>query len=282
VGRLSFSHIVTVGTSLLRNASIFYESKGSLSKDTLELMKNCSSLKMEEECARISGLAKKAGSSGNELIDAISDYFDQNKYSCCAEMASMEPFIECALKGKADMKVELLYYSDSGAAEMLSKFFQAKLSGMGIQADIRPINEMKNLWVGLFNLYLTVRELVKRFNSEGHIVMINITPGLKSEVAYSLLGSILSGAPSLAYYRHESMKRTVPIPFFNDRAIYSNAADSIKNALGKSLSSIGADGKILIVSCRLITGNSLCLDEIKGDDVECVKDLANRINLAQP
>jgi len=237
---ICYSHHVTIGTSLLRNASL--QKNSQFTQEEIDLLSNCarSNVEAEKECGR------RAGNRRDELLDKLRSYLFNNPFGVSAEINSMEPF----LNEKMVDKVTFYYYSDSGAAQLVYLLLEEFLKEIyNIEVKSSPIEGESNLAIGLPRLMNSIRENAK--NDAKCLTLLNITPGFKAETAYSMVGIVFSAIPALAYYKFETMKYTVGIPIFYRVETIKNTISELEKKVNYELEKLSKDELVLTLAARL-------------------------------
>lgn len=197
---MSEIHIVTVGTSILRNAA----QSSELPQEIAEKVKRwvISPPGSPEDVE-----AGEKGVPGQREFRAIYDLLKLEPRKMSAELNSIWLYLE---RGRIE-KAELLA-SDSGACEFCAKLLKEYLTEQGIEAEAHRIAGLgKSFDEGLYNLLDRVSTLVKLHREKGGKVYLNATGGFKPETAVLYAAACVLGADRV-YYIHETMKDVVEVP----------------------------------------------------------------------
>ncbi|MEM0008500.1 putative CRISPR-associated protein [Thermofilum sp.] len=199
------AHIVTVGTSIVRNLAQ-NASGQSVSSDILEKFKRWAQASPR---SREDAEAGERACSGCEEFEAGLRFLASKPYEVSAELNAMRSYLE---EGMVDAVV--LLSSDTGVSEFSGRLLEAYLSSEGKQVEtIRVPGLGLDFQEGLINLVDTVAGVVARYRGLGYRAWINLTGGFKLEAAVLYLVSCLSRlGVEKAYYIHEAMRSTVEVP----------------------------------------------------------------------
>jgi len=206
-------HVVTVGTSIVRNAASLASKCAVLEKWQSKL--SCwSTAGVDSECD------VEAGNSANPSSQVFRDVLAcvcSDPYSFSAELNSTLKFIE-RYPGRHEL---ILYATDTGTARFSARVIEHAVGECKLIEEAEStlsVREAKiiagfgrNFWTGLLNLVKEVAGDVKRYRSEYDLVVANLTAGFKPESGFLLLASALIGVDR-AYYIHETMREVVEIP----------------------------------------------------------------------
>lgn len=231
---IQFVHLVSVGTSILRNtynkikvsnATVPYESYlQGYDEDEINNLKNilgyCSdpSIMNDLKC----GSLLHHGSTARRILETL--LFNE-PFNMSAELNAMSHFIElrrdsCIVK---ELDEVILYHTDTNAgrisAELISEFLK---SACNIKVSIKQVNGLgsfNRLFEGLSNLVREVYCDIEKYRREGAVILLNLTGGFKPELGAFLLAGSLAGA-SAAYYIHEVARRPVFIPIVRVKPVY--------------------------------------------------------------
>ena len=220
-------HLVTVGTSILRNASrILPEGPGR------ELAGGCAMVPPgsgeDEECAR---LADAWGPGHEEILSLV----ERDPERLSAELNAMIPWIRA---GRASRVI--LYPTDTGpgrlSAAILRRYLARRLRGVEIAVEPVPGFSGEPVWRGGVELYRRVAgELRAWTREEGGVALLNATGGFKPETAYLVLaGTAYGNDRAAALYIHELHRKRTVIPLIYPGAKRLGAArDLLTRALAR-------------------------------------------------
>lgn len=170
--------IITVGTSILKNAS-----------GDKEFDEKCNN-PLGEEC--LDYLYKKLLMNPRKMsaeINTIWDYLNSKSIKSVTLLASETD------EGKASAKV-------------LQRYFRS----MGTEADITVVEKLGTAFeVGTVNLMDAISKSVKEGKKHGLSVLLNLTGGYKAESAMAYLSALLLGIEKILYM-HETLKHPVELP----------------------------------------------------------------------
>jgi len=207
---LKFLHLVTVGTSVFRNALVAASrGVGVLSgfKGVLERV--------------VSGGGLDSSVRGSGLFDALVSlvYMDPKRYS--AELNAFISVIDYL--GVSSFTHDIvLFASDTPESLWAARIIESairdyKLERENVIRDIRveSVDQLgRDFWPGLTNLLSRLVWHITRGKKEGYDrILVNLTGGFKPESAYSLLAVNIAGADA-AYYIHEVSREPVILPLF--------------------------------------------------------------------
>ncbi len=195
-------HIVTVGTSLLRNAEII--GKGLVPDRVLETFSKWARAPVRSlEDAEAGGRA----SEGTEEFEAALQILASDPYRASAELNAMRPYLEGGGVAAAS-----LLSTDSGAAYFCASVIAKYLRDSGVEADVHRIPQLGlDFDEGLYNLLDEVARLASEARKRGMPVYLNLTGGFKPETAALYALAPLIGA-NKAYYVHEFTRSHVELP----------------------------------------------------------------------
>ncbi len=217
-----YLHLVTVGTSVVRNAAFNVDKYNVLSKHRERLNRWArASIDSYED--------KEAGEHARESSEVFRDvysYVVSNPYGASAELNSLLKYLELlSSRGFKDVVHDIvLYPTDTGTSRFsamiikcfLERDFSPEIVGIASDHGIGVVEVVEvrgfghDFWKGLLNLVASVSKLRNRFN-EYDRVLANLTAGFKPETGFLLLVSSLLGIDT-AYYIHEYMREVVEIP----------------------------------------------------------------------
>jgi len=210
-------HVVTVGTSVVRNAASSAD-KCSLLERWRGKLDCWSKAGVDSDCDIEAG--NNAIPSSQVFKDVLACVCD-DPYSFSAELNSTLKFIE-KYPGVHEL---ILYATDTGTARFSARIIEHAVKECSKQwkpfekaESTLSVREAKivagfgrSFWTGLLNLVKEVAGDVKKYRSEYDLVVANLTAGFKPESGFLLLVSALIGVDR-AYYIHETMKDIVEIP----------------------------------------------------------------------
>ena len=220
MGDLLFLHLVTVGTSVVRNAYRF-------SKDYSILEKHVERLKNWSHAGPDTFWDKDAGEHARVSSDVFKDvlaFVSSNPRMASAELNSFLGYIDYLVdKGISDVVHDVvLYPTDTGTSLFCARVVKEYLEINGLNA-LRDKNHRlgkieietvpgfgKNFWRGLLGLVEKIGERIIKSKNYDRI-LANLTAGFKPESSFLLLVSSILGVDT-AYYIHEYMKNIVEIP----------------------------------------------------------------------
>jgi len=206
-------HVVTVGTSIVRNAASL-ASKCAVLEKWRDKLSCWATAGVDSECDVEAG--NNAVPSSQVFQDVLTCVCG-DPYSFSAELNSTLKFIE-RHPGRHEL---ILYATDTGTARFSARIIEhavkeCKLvekaeSSLSVrEAKIVP-GFGRSFWTGLLNLVKEVAGDVKKYRGEYDLVVANLTAGFKPESGFLLLASALIGVDR-AYYIHETMREVVEIP----------------------------------------------------------------------
>jgi len=198
-------HIVTVGTSIIRNLA-HNASRYSIPEELAKKYEKWSQATVRSaEDAEAGSRASRGCAEFEKALEILSG----DPYRLSAELNAMRIYLK---EGEVDAVV--LLASDSGASEFSAKVLGAYLEAEGKKVETRRVGDLGvDFQGGLLNLIDEVAMVLDRYRREGYRVWINLTGGFKLEAAVLYLVSCLSGiGVEKAYYIHEAMKETVEVP----------------------------------------------------------------------
>jgi len=198
---ISEVHIVTVGTSVLRNA------QGLVSE------------KCRDEIRRLLSSTEggEAGSLSPRCREEVKEALPRNPYSMSAELNAMKNFLEKNSPREKNSLRRLsivLYATDTVPGQVAAGILKEYLSSVMPNARImkKTVQNLgKNFWDGIVHLMREIITDVKRFKSKHATIYINATGGFKPETAAAIIAASLAGAHAV-YYIHERMRQPVWIP----------------------------------------------------------------------
>ena len=220
MGDLLFLHLVTVGTSIVRNAYCF-------SKDYSILEKHIERLKNWSQAGPDTFWDKDAGEHARVSSDVLKDvlaFVSSDPRLASAELNSFLGYIDYLVDKGINNVVHdvVLYPTDTGTSLFCARVIKEYLEINGLNA-LRDKNHRlgkteidtvpgfgKNFWRGLLSLIEKIGERIIKSKNYDRI-LANLTAGFKPESSFLLLVSSILGVDT-AYYIHEYMKNIVEIP----------------------------------------------------------------------
>ncbi len=220
---MKYLHLITVGTSIVRNAAMNVDKYNILSRHRDRLLKwarasiNSYEDKEAGEHARVS----------SEVFRDVYSYAVSDPYGSSAELNSFLKYLEL-LSNRGLKGIEhdiVLYLTDTGTSRFsakiisifLEKDFSSDIVEIARDHSIGSIEviEVKgfgyDFWRGLLNLVTNIASMLKKRASEYDRILANLTAGFKPESGFLLLVSSILGIDT-AYYIHEYMREVVEIP----------------------------------------------------------------------
>ncbi len=217
--RYRFTHIVTVGTSILRNALV-------------EARRGSRFLGVHSDV--LSGLVETPPGREEVIVSPSSRVFSDllafvgyDPYGASAELKAFLSLLEderlfpLVIPEGVRLEYEhrvILYHTDTHAGSLSSRLIREYLHSAVLPAghrligvEERQINGLgREFQPGLLNLVSVLVLDVERYSVDS-IVLLNLTGGFKPETGYALVSAGLAGA-SRAYYIHEMTNDVVTIP----------------------------------------------------------------------
>ena len=188
-------HIVTVGASLISNASRNWEDVKSI----LGGSKNIGDIEVKLGSGEVNR---------NQLHNELVKFLRDQGESASAEVASMFQFLE-----RKEIDLVYLLYTDTNVGDVCSRALQAYLKGLKVEAARLPVvgysDEKTFSREGLGNLATRVWDIVNRHKKNDR-VYVCATGGFKPET--SIITSIANIQAIPVYYRHETFRTHVAIP----------------------------------------------------------------------
>lgn len=267
-----FLHLVTVGTSVIRNASQSRNIDPGI-RDKLISWAMASPRSWEDVEAGNRAVP------GSDEFRAVLSYVSGNPRRASAELNAFIGYLEYLMsRGVVNVKHYIvLLGTDTGAGWFSTRILEEYLSNIreqdlsriwGIRehmikdVEARRINNLGiSFKDGLLNLIGVVKEIVSEKSGEYDRILANLTGGFKPESAAILIAAGLLGIDTV-YYIHEVMKEIAEIPVIplsidpQARKILENALnDKIGRAEQKLLDKIGlprTNRKLTIWSKKLL------------------------------
>lgn len=194
------AHIVTVGTSVLRNAV----QRGALPPEILSKVKAWAQAPpLSKDDVEAGEAARRGGEEFRALLQLLAS--EPRVYS--AELNAMWPYLE-----RKSVSAAALLASDSGASHLCASLLEEYLRGSGVECEVHRVPELgRSFETGLYNLLDAVVSLSAKYRGRGLSVYLNVTGGFKLETAVLYLAASLVGADRV-YYIHEAMREVVELP----------------------------------------------------------------------
>ncbi len=205
MGGAGVAHIVTVGTSVIRNVSTLAP-RFNVPMEVVERFRRWSQAPPRSfEDAE----AGQRASPGCEELEHALEILASNPYAVSAELNAMRKYLEARMVDAA-----VLLASDTGTSEFSARVLSEYLSSEGVEVEVHRVRDLGlDFHRGLLNLIDAVAAAVSKYRSRGYRVWINLTGGFKLETAVLYLAACLSRmGVEKAYYIHETMKETVEVP----------------------------------------------------------------------
>ena len=217
-------HIITVGTSIVRNVARVCDSIYSL-KRYCEVLNNWARA-LPDSAEDIDAYNNAVPSS--PIYSEIREYVASDPFKPSAELNAFLSYLSrLASKGLKAMHDVILYSSDSGVCwfctriidDFLRSFsgydlgglYNAKEQIMGSVKSIRVHSLGRDFHSGLLNLIVEIKKTVVREASKYDLIVANLTAGFKPESGMVILTAGLIGIDRV-YYIHEYMREVVEIP----------------------------------------------------------------------
>jgi len=209
-------HLVTVGTSIIRNSAL-YSDKYAVLEKWKEKLSCWASSSIDSDCDIEAGNNATPSSS---IFRDVASAVCSDPYRLSAELNSMLRFIE-KYQGIHDF---ILYATDTGLGRFSSEVIKYTLETCPLVLEIYGDTNAnratmvevvpdfgRRFWHGLLNLAEEVIKDVAKNRHSYDLIVANLTAGFKPESGFLLLVSSLIGVDK-AYYIHESMSELVEIP----------------------------------------------------------------------
>ncbi len=197
---MSEAHVVTVGTSILRNAA----QRGALPPAILAKVRAWAQAPpLSREDVEAGEAARRGGEEFKALLQLLAS--EPRVYS--AELNAMWPYLE-----RGSVAAAALLASDSGASHLCAALLEEYLKASGVECEVHRVSELgRSFESGLYNLLDVVVSLTVKYKGRGLRVYLNATGGFKLETAVLYLAACLLGADRV-YYIHEAMREVVELP----------------------------------------------------------------------
>ncbi len=214
-------HVVTVGTSIVRNALQL-----GLPPDAAAVVRAwASALPGSPEDVE----AGERASPGQPEFQALYEVLSRDPRRVSAELNAMWGYLE----GGEVSRAELLA-SDSGVSELCAKLLGEYLRrAWGVEAAVHRVPQLgRSFEEGLYNLLDALASLVRLHRSRGSRVYLNLTGGFKPEAAAAYVAACVLGADRV-YYIHEAMREVVelPVPPLSLDPAYAGALKALHRGL---------------------------------------------------
>lgn len=205
MSRGGIAHIVTVGTSVIRNVPVLAPRLGLPDELVEKFRRWAQAPPRSPEDAE----AGRSASPGCEEFERALDVLASDPYVVSAELNAMKRYLEARMVDAA-----VLLASDTGASEFSARVLGEYLSSGGIRVEVHRVRDLGlDFHSGLLNLIDAAAAAITKYRREGYRVWINLTGGFKLETAILYLAACLSRmGVERAYYIHETMKDTVEVP----------------------------------------------------------------------
>ncbi len=213
-------HLITVGTSIVRNAAKYSDTYSILEKHG-ERLRNWAVAHPDSYWDKDAGEHARVSS---DVFRDVLAFVTSDPRRASAELNSLFGFIESlSQKGIGNVVHDVvLYPTDTGVSVFCARIIYEYLRGEGLRSQVitdHSIGDVevntvpffgKEFWRGLLNLILEISKYVVGDKVHDRI-LANLTAGFKPEVSFLLLISSILGIDT-AYYIHESMKQIIEIP----------------------------------------------------------------------
>ena len=261
---LRFLHLVTVGTSVIRNAS----SHEGISEDLRSRLTAWSTAPpgSSEDLE-----ASNRAAPGTDEFKAVLGYVSGNPRKASAELNAfigyLEHLVDNGVRG-VEHRIVLLS-TDTGAGwfstRVLEEYLKevvghdlSKIWGVGghkvVGVESRRIEKLGvDFSEGILGLIAEVKKIILRVGDKYDRVLANLTGGFKPESAAVLVAAGLLGIDAV-YYIHEAMRNVVELPVIPLR-VDENARKLLVNALDNRMGS--AERKLLRKLGLPVTGDKI-------------------------
>lgn len=212
---MRFLHIVTVGTSILRNAAAAAERGVPVLEEHREVLAR---MRLAAPGDPGDVEAYRLAHPSSRIVGDLVAFVSADPYRASAELNAFLSYV--ASLGDAVHDV-VLFPTDTGVSKLAAVVIKRYLELHGLEAvgrgsiggvearDIRGYG--RDFWPGLLSLLKETKKLVAERRDRYDRILVNLTAGFKPESGYLLLASSLFGVDT-AYYIHEAMRRVVEIP----------------------------------------------------------------------
>lgn len=216
-----YLHLVTVGTSIIRNA---YRLAGEYSI----LEKHADRLEKWSRAEPDSYWDKDAGEHArvsSEVFNDVLAFVASDPRRASAELNSLLSYLEyLSRRGiKGVVHDIVLYSTDTGTSLFSAKIVKKYLNtyrAEKVASEGHVIGEIeveviewfgKDFWRGLLNLVEKISRKIIYSGESYDRILVNLTAGFKPESSFLLMASSIFGI-NTAYYIHEYMRHVVEIP----------------------------------------------------------------------
>jgi len=198
-------HVSAVGTSLLGSSL----RDGKVKERIEELgLGDWDRLKFNDD------RQSKIGSNFNALKSLLLDYLRGKGKVASAELDSLFSAFEKLKQNKREEVYVFLYATKTWNSRLAGEVIKEYLDEQGIRSElaiVRTISSEETFYEGIEDLFDKVVYKIMKFKERGDEVYINITPGLKPEIAFLTLAGLLAGADSI-YYKYQEFNDVVLLP----------------------------------------------------------------------
>ena len=214
----SLSHIISVGTSTIRNSyRLLRENPRLAPESVLSALNKCVAVRPgsreDYECYKLlSGFS--------ELHGTILQLLREDPRRMSAEINAMWPWLEKAEERPEYAAEAILLATETSLGVLAGKILKAYLSERlpSARIGLRTVQGWEeNVMRGIVNLYLAARDEVRKLaRTENTIIMMNATGGFKPEATFLVMAG-LHYAPekAFAYYIHELHRVHTVIPLIH-------------------------------------------------------------------
>lgn len=241
---LGFLHLVTVGTSIIRNASMHDSVSVDVRSKLVAWSKAQPGSSEDLEASNRAVL-------GTDEFKAVLGYLSDNPRGASAELNAFIGYLEY-LAGNGVRGVRhhvVLLSTDTGAGWFSTRVLEEYLRGFvgqdlsrvwGVEGHVIDGVEARRVGKlgvdfseGILNLVAEVKRIILSVGARYDRVLANLTGGFKPESAAILVASGLLGIDTV-YYIHEAMKDIVELPVIPLR-VDENARKLLENALNNRI-----------------------------------------------
>ncbi len=202
-------HIVTVGTSIVRNAYQEALKSNSFLASHVEVLERVNRDPLGVDDAYIA----RGSSVYGDLVSFVA--YDPRRAS--AELNAFYGFLEAEESWRSHYVI--LYHTDTYPGMLSSLLIRDHLEEtreiMGHRIEVVEVKRINGLgrsfWPGLLNLASTLIEDIDEAKKKGYRIAVNLTGGFKPEAGFTVTAASIAGA-DIAYYIHEATKDVVRIP----------------------------------------------------------------------
>ena len=209
-GEACYLHLVTVGTSILRNALLAARREGR--DDVAGVLGACADPASLDEAR-----CERELRPGTPAWDYAAAYLAADPYRASAELNAMKHFLdygggECR---RSLIDKVILYHSETHAGEAAARILASFLrDACGVEAEVRAVPGLgvhERFWEGVAYLAKEIICTSRRAAAEGCVVLANATGGFKPEAGVVMAAASL-GRVSGVYYIHEAAREPVYLP----------------------------------------------------------------------